>query len=89
MASCSCNDKQKKVKKSQYSLSLWSVLWLEFERSGCQKQLGFMNFSVCILHLDEIYKKKNKQSEISETEGLRLSRVSSKDNSPESLGGGF
>ena len=58
MASCSCNDKQKKVKKSQYSLSLWSVLWLEFERSGCQKQLGFMNFSVCILHLDEIYKKK-------------------------------
>ena len=47
-----------------------------------------MNFSVCILHLDEIYKK-NKQSEISETEGLRLSRVSSKDNSPESLGGGF
>ena len=33
--------------------------------------------------------KKNKQSEISETEGLRLSRVSSKDNSPESLGGGF
>lgn len=82
MASCECNDKQKKVKKSQYSLSLWSVLWLIW----MSKAIGIHELFCVYFTPQWNYKK---QSEISETQGLRLSRINSKDNSPESLGGGF
>ena len=88
MASCECNDKQKKKKKKEITVLFISLkctlnwVWAIWMSKATGIHEVFCVYFTLQWNLQ-------KQSEISETQGLRLSRVNSKDNSPGSLGGGF